>query len=178
MHATRPLYRAIVAKSKRPRLATGASKGLGIPERRRSALAAALRSIQRAPYVRGMRTRKPPKPDGLRPLPDHVTAQLLRALMTLPRPRNNRLTLRRVEDARAPFYEAEHDYDVHWRGERAGRIHLDLRPANAAAAAQPWCWRISLAGGRTESARAATRKLAMDAFRAAWDALQAERDAS
>ena len=63
-----------------------------------------------------------PKWDGLRPLPEHVLAPLLRALACIPRTADTRLLLRKVESGRPPGRDAENDFDVLFRGRRVGRI--------------------------------------------------------
>ncbi len=107
--------------------------------------------------------------DSLRRLPDHVTATLLRALMTLPAPRHKRLVLQRAPEPRAPWYDTTNDYDVLWRDQKVGRIDLDPRPYPEEAHV-PWCWflddepRKRMASGRT-----ATREQAMIAFRESFE---------
>jgi hypothetical protein len=107
--------------------------------------------------------------DGLRRLPDHVTAALLRALMTLPRRPQSRLILQPVSEPRAPFWTVDADYNVVWRGQRVGRISFDHKPHPNEAHIR-WRWflndheRRRMAAGRT-----ATREEAMTAFRAAFE---------
>ena len=60
--------------------------------------------------------------DGLKPLPDHVLAPLLRALACIPRTADARLMLVRRTDGRPPGYNRENDYDVMFRGRKVGRI--------------------------------------------------------
>jgi len=48
-----------------------------------------------------------PRWDGLKPLPDHVVAPLLRALMCIPRRPESRLILQPVKERRAPFWTVE-----------------------------------------------------------------------
>ena len=103
--------------------------------------------------------------DGLRRLPDHVTAALLRALMTLPAPRRAQLILQRVAEDRGPFWNAETDYDVLWRGKRVGRIDCEPNPYPHEQHV-PWRWFLDDAKGMAHG-RAATREEAMTAFRKA-----------
>jgi hypothetical protein len=51
-----------------------------------------------------------PRRDGLKPLPDHVLAPLLRALACIPRKPESRLILQPIKKARPPFWTAEGDY--------------------------------------------------------------------
>ena len=62
-----------------------------------------------------------PKWDGLKPLPDHVLAQLLRALSASLVPLIRRLLLVKRIDGRRR-YDRENDYDVVFRGRKVGRI--------------------------------------------------------
>jgi hypothetical protein len=48
-----------------------------------------------------------PKWDGLKPLPDHVVAPLLRTLMTIPRRPESRLILQPAKEERPPFWTTE-----------------------------------------------------------------------
>jgi hypothetical protein len=73
--------------------------------------------------------------DSLRRLPDNVTAALLRALITLPAPRNNRLVLQRADDDRPPGYDKTNDYNVMFQGRQIGRICATTTQARPAA---PW----------------------------------------
>ena len=59
-----------------------------------------------------------PKWDGLKPLPDHVVAPLLRALISIPR----------RPESRAPFWTTEGDHSVMWCGTKVGRISYDHKP--------------------------------------------------
>jgi hypothetical protein len=116
--------------------------------------------------------------DGLRRLPDHVVAPLLRALMCIPRRPESRLILRRVPEPRRPFFTRD-DYDVIWRGQTVGRIDCELEPYPIHKDA-PWRWFMTDPGdgsggvndARTRAAngRAATLESAMAAVRTAWDA--------
>ena len=63
-----------------------------------------------------------PKWDGLKPLPDHVVAPLLRALACIPRTRDARLILRKRTDGRPPGWDRENDYDLVFRGRKVGPI--------------------------------------------------------
>ena len=69
-----------------------------------------------------------PRWDGLKPLPDHAVAPLLRALMCIPRRPESRLILQPVNEARAPFWTTEGDYSVIWRSTKVGRISYDHKP--------------------------------------------------
>jgi hypothetical protein len=60
-----------------------------------------------------------PKWDGLKPLPDHVIAPLLRALACIPRTADTRLLLVKRTDGRPPGWDRENDYDVVFRGRNA-----------------------------------------------------------
>src|SRR5262245_12804277 len=110
-----------------------------------------------------------PKWDGLRPLPDHVVAPLLRALASIPRRPESRLILVPVTEARPPFWDARDDFNVMFRDRKVGRIHLEhkLYPNEAHV---PWRWflndtqRNRMAGGNC-----ASRDEAMAAFRNAFD---------
>ena len=61
-----------------------------------------------------------PKWDGLKPLPYHVVAPRLRALMGIPRRPESRLILQPTKEERAPFWTTEGDYSVMWRGSGKG----------------------------------------------------------
>jgi hypothetical protein len=117
----------------------------------------------------------------LRRLPDHVTALLLRALMTLPAPRNNRLILQRVEEGRPPGYDRENDYRVIFRGRIVGRIwRYDYRgKASGPMAEHLWHWHWRDAPDRPDtSGDADTLEAAKAGFRRAWDAaVSADRSA-
>ena len=56
----------------------------------------------------------PPMPEwaGLKALPDHAVAELLRALLTILRRPENRLILQLVKERRAPFWTTGDDYSV------------------------------------------------------------------
>lgn len=111
----------------------------------------------------------PMSKDGLRRLPEHVTAQLLRALLTLPRTAESRLLLRRVEERRAPLYILENDYRVIWRGQSVGRIDREPKPYPVHEHVL-WRWFLNdEQRKRMASGRAATREEAMAAFRRAWE---------
>jgi len=116
--------------------------------------------------------------DGLRRLPDHVVAPLLRALMCIARTPEARLILRPVEERRPPHWTMEDDYQVMFRGEVVGRI--DREPDDRCeVTGTPWRWFLHDARGgsgavgdvrtRIATGRAATRAEAMASFRRAWD---------
>jgi hypothetical protein len=122
--------------------------------------------------------------DGLRRLPDHVVAPLLRALMCIPRTGESRLLLQPVQERRPPFWTMVDDYDVAYRGRRVGRI--DREPdGRCEVPAAPWRWflnwdgdgGIEVADPRRKMAhgRAATRGEAMTAFRRAFDEIVLDR---
>jgi hypothetical protein len=77
--------------------------------------------------------------DGLKPLPDHVLAPLLRALACIPRTADARLLLRKVHEGRRPGMDPENDFDVVLHGRKVGRIwrfdYAGLRSDDAARAA-------------------------------------------
>src|SRR6185295_12567779 len=76
---------------------------------------------------RSIQGRNPTMPkDGLRKLPDHVVAPLLRALMCIPRRPESRLSLRKVVPPRL-HHNAE-DYRVHNQDDVVGSIWLDPSP--------------------------------------------------
>jgi hypothetical protein len=114
--------------------------------------------------------------DGLRPLPPHVVAPLLRALMCIPRTPDARLYLRRAVPPR--LHKTEEDYRVFWRERPVGDVWLDPRPESLADKLTPWQWSIDMSEGGTDTAgwwtsgRARTREEAMDALRNAWDSYQ------
>jgi hypothetical protein len=110
-----------------------------------------------------------PKWDQLKPLPQHVVAPLLRALMCIARRPEGRLILQPVTERRAPFYTLEHDYRVMWRGVKVGRIDYDHRPYPGEAHVR-WRWFLNdTQRNRMASGRRATREEAMAAFRNAFD---------
>jgi len=116
--------------------------------------------------------------DGLRRLPDQVTAQLLHALMTLPTPRHARLSLRRADDGRPPGYDAANDYDVMFQGRRVGRIWRH-KYTNHPYEAWLWHWYWRNVEGRADcpTGHAPTLESAMADFRKAWDSEHASRTA-
>jgi hypothetical protein len=110
---------------------------------------------------------------GLRRLPDHVTEMLLRALMTLPAPRNNRLSVRLVEEGRPPGYDKENDYRVIFRGRTVGRIwrHDYAGKGSGEMARYLWHWDWQdVEGPPDRTGHAHTLEAAMADFRRAWDA--------
>jgi hypothetical protein len=84
-----------------------------------SRLAARLRTYAAGPW---------PKWDGLKPLPDHVIAPLLHALISISRRPESRLILQPVAEARPPFWTTEGDYSVMWRGTKVGSVSYDRKP--------------------------------------------------
>ena len=119
--------------------------------------------------------------DGLRRLPDHVVAPLLRALMCIPRTPDARLSLRRAVPPR--MHRNEEDYRVFSRERPVGSIWLDTQPQRIQDQIAPWRWSIDTTNGGTDpngwwaSGRARTREEAMDAFRNAWDSYQPKMSA-
>ena len=85
--------------------------------------------------------------DGLRKLPDHVVAPLLRALMCIPRTPEGRLSLRKVVPPRL-HCNAE-DYRVHKQDDVVGSIWLDPNPETLEAKIAPWVWSIDTTRGGT-----------------------------
>jgi len=79
--------------------------------------------------------------DELRRLPDHVTAQLLRALLCIPRGPESRMVLAPIKERRPPFWTLEDHYDVLYRGRRAGHIEREPKPEPVHAHV-PWRWFI------------------------------------
>jgi len=118
--------------------------------------------------------------DGLRRLPDHVVAPLLRALMCIPRRPESRLHLRKVVPPR--MYRCEEDYRVHKQDDVVGSIWLDPRPESLEEKIAPWIWSIDTTRGGANvdgwwaKGRARTREEAMNAFRNAWDSYQPKKD--
>ena len=110
-----------------------------------------------------------PRWDGLKPLPDHVVAPLLRALMCIPRRPESRLILQPVTEERPPFWTTEGDYSVMWRGAKVGRISYDHKPYAGEEHAR-WRWFLNdTHRNRMANGRCATREEAMAAFRKAFD---------
>jgi hypothetical protein len=81
-----------------------------------------------------------PKKDGLVTLPDHVTAGLLRALMSIRRKPESRLLLQRSEYGRAPGYDQQNDYNVVWQGRWVGRIWRYDYPNHTWTGLGSWHW--------------------------------------
>jgi hypothetical protein len=127
--------------------------------------------------------------DGLRPLPAHLVAPLLRALMTIPRRPESRLYLRRAVPPR--MHKTEEDYRV-FRPTPGGvapevpigNIWLDPHPETTEERINPWLWNIDTTRGGTDkegwwaSGRARTREEAMAALRNAWDNYQPRKPAA
>lgn len=120
--------------------------------------------------------------DGLKRLPDHVVAPLLRALMTIPHRPESRLYLRRAVPHR--LHKTDEDYRVFRRtaaGEvpeevNIGDIWLDPHPEGAAEILAPWRWSIDTTWGNPNGwwahGRARSREEAMRELRNAWDSYQ------
>jgi hypothetical protein len=110
--------------------------------------------------------------DGLRRLPDHVVAPLLRALMTIPRRPASRLLLQRRTPGRPPGWDREPDYDVMFRGRAIGRIwRFDYaRSCGGEMAQHLWHWQWRDVPERADmTGNAPTLEAAMAGFRQAWD---------
>jgi hypothetical protein len=110
--------------------------------------------------------------DGLRRLPDHIVAPLLRALMSIPRRPDARLILKPVEDARPPGFDKSRDYNVVFRGRVIGRVwQYDYRKvASGEVGRMPWHWNWSHVEGRANAdGHALTLESALADFRRAWD---------
>lgn len=128
--------------------------------------------------------------DGLRRLPDHVVAPLLRALMSIPRTPDKRLYLRKAVPPR--MHRTEEDYRVVKRAapgsvrdeDHVGSIWLDPRAEQIEDKIAPWRWSIDTTNGGTDktgwwaSGRARTREEAMAALRNAWDSYQPRKSAT
>jgi hypothetical protein len=114
-----------------------------------------------------------PKWDGLKPLPDHVIAPLLRALACIPRTKDNRLLLAKPSFQRRPCTGDEQDYDVVFRGRKIGRIwQHDYTGATSGEMARwlwHWHWR-NVEGRKDAEGHCGSLEQAMAQFRAAWDA--------
>jgi len=111
-------------------------------------------------------------PDGLRKLPDHVVAPLLRALMTIPYRPESQLRLKQAEYGRPPGYDQKRDYNVLFRGRPVGRIwHFDRYDDPRRKG--PWHWDV-----RDDPPRkglwgsSPTLESAMADFRRTWDAME------
>jgi hypothetical protein len=114
-----------------------------------------------------------PKWDGLKPLPDHVLAPLLRALASIPRTADQRLVLRKVTDTRPPCWSLENDYDVMFRGRKVGRIWMFDYTGKSGGEMGRWLWhwdRRNGEGRKDTSGHCGSLHEAMAQFRAAWDA--------
>ena len=110
--------------------------------------------------------------DGLRRLPDHVVAPLLRALLTIPRRPESRLVLRKADSERPPGWGRTADYDVLFRDRRVGRIwefdYTDEATREIGRYLWHWYWRD--ADGRKDmEGHAPNLESAMADFRRAWD---------
>ena len=113
--------------------------------------------------------------DGLRRLPDHIVAPLLRAMMTIPRRPDSRLVLQRSEHGRPPSWDATTDYNVVFRGRQIGRVwRYDYSgSASGDRARYPWHWNWHDAPDWADmSGHAPTLESALADFRRAWDATE------
>jgi hypothetical protein len=116
-------------------------------------------------------------PDGLKRLPDHVVAPLLRALACIPRRPDTRLLLQRAERGRPPTWDATADYDVIFRGRKIGRVWRCDYAGHVSGdmARYLWHWDWSGVEGRQDAnGHAPTLESAMADFRRVWDAPAAE----
>jgi hypothetical protein len=93
--------------------------------------------------------------DGLRPLPLHVVAPLLRALMCIPRTPAARLYLRRAVPHR--MHMTDEDYRVFWRERPVGDIWLAPSPERLAEKLTLWRWSIDTTNGGSKSLRHTAR---------------------
>jgi hypothetical protein len=108
--------------------------------------------------------------DGVRRLPDHIVAPLLRALMCIPRRPDSRLTLQRLDHDRAPNWDRKNDYNVIWRGQPIGRIWRHEYNNHSWAGMGPWHWSWHGVADRPDTTgHAPTLEAAMADFRRAWD---------
>ena len=112
--------------------------------------------------------------DGLRRLPNHVVAPLLRALACIPRTIDARLLLRdRTRDGRPPCHGREPDYDVVFRDRPIGRIwKCDYTRHSSGPRADylwHWYWR-DIEGKKDTEGDAQSLEACMADFRRAWDA--------
>jgi hypothetical protein len=108
--------------------------------------------------------------DGLRRLPDHVVAPLLRALMCIPRRPDARLILKPAEDGRPPSWDKSSDYDVMFRGRRVGRVWRFDYQDDGFGDRMLWHWYWRDVEGRLDArGHAPTLETAMADFRRAWD---------
>jgi hypothetical protein len=119
--------------------------------------------------------------DGLRRLPDHIVAPLLRALMCIPRTRDARLILQRPDEPRPPVRQLERDADfnVLWQGQIIGRIwRCDYsRDTSGDMARYLWHWRWQHVDDRADAqGHAPTLESAMADFRRAWDLSKPEAE--
>ena len=110
--------------------ARAAGPALAVTRTRSSALPPA----RRRTYPPGM------KWDDLKPLPDHVVAPLLRALMCIPRSADTRLLLVKRTDGRPAGYDRENDYDVVFRGRKVGRIWKYDYTGKVSGEMARWLW--------------------------------------
>ena len=112
--------------------------------------------------------------DGLRRLPDHIVAPLLRTLACIPRRPDGRLLLQKPDEPRPPvaLSERDADFNVVWRNQVVGRIwrHDYSRNTTGEMARCLWHWeRRNVEGRGTQSGHAPTLESAMADFRRAWD---------
>ena len=114
-----------------------------------------------------------PKWDGLKPLPDHVIAPLLRTLACIPRTADTRLLLVKRTDGRPPGWDRENDYDVVFRGRKVGRIWKYDYTGKVSGEMARWLWHWDwrdVDGRKDAQGHCGSLEAAMAQFRAAWDA--------
>ena len=114
-----------------------------------------------------------PKWDGLKPLPDHVIAPLLRTLACIPRTADTRLLLVKRTDGRPPGWDRENDYDVVFRGRKVGRIWKYDYTGKVSGEMARWLWHWDwrdVDGRKDAEGHCGSLEAAMAQFRAAWDA--------
>jgi len=113
--------------------------------------------------------------DGLKRLPDHIVAPLLRALMCVERRPDSQLRLQRIDYGRPPGWDAKTDFNVLFRGQRIGRIwRFDYsRDVRGDMGRYPWHWHWRNVVGRADrTGHAPTLESALADFRQAWDAAE------
>jgi hypothetical protein len=111
--------------------------------------------------------------DGLRRLPDHVVAPLLRALVSIRHHPDARLILQKSERGRPPSWDAETDFNVLFRDRAVERIWCFDYTGSVSGdmARYLWHWYFRNAyGGKDTEGHAPTLESAMADFRRAWDA--------
>ncbi len=108
-------------------------------------------------------------------LPDEVAAQLLRALQSIPRPRDP-LVLQRPEFPRPPTRRPEDDFNVILRGRQIGRIWRHEYEHDRKSGKGPWHWNWTGVKDRTDaSGHGPTLESVMADFRRAWEGRTCER---